>query len=313
MTRRRFATLDVFTDEPYAGNPLAVVLDSDGLDGPAMQRIAREFNLSETVFVSPPAEARHRAALRIFTPARELPFAGHPTVGTAVLLALQDRDRADGAAGADAFAFGLEEAIGTVPCVVEAGAGRGRARFRIPVLPTFLGEGPEPAALAAALSLAPEDIGAGLHAPSRHGAGVAFTFVPVASRDRLDAARVDAAALAALGAGFGELGPLYLYTPDPEGLGLRFQARMFAPHLGVPEDPATGSAAAAFAGVLMQFEPLGAGEHDVVLRQGLAMGRPSEIALQLVIEDGALRSAEIGGAAVLISEGTLAHEGTLVA
>jgi trans-2,3-dihydro-3-hydroxyanthranilate isomerase len=305
MTRRRFATLDVFTDEPYAGNPLAVVLDSEGLDGAAMQRIAREFNLSETVFVRPPAEPRHRAALRIFTPARELPFAGHPTVGTAVLLGLQDQDRADGAARADALAFGLEEQIGIVPCVVEAGAGRGRARFKIPALPTFLGEGPDPAALAAALSLAPEDIGAGLHVPSRHGAGVAFTFVPVASRDRLDAARIDPAGLAALGAGFGELGALYLYTPDPEGLGPRYQARMFAPHLGVPEDPATGSAAAAFAGVLMQFAPLGNGEHDVVIRQGLAMGRPSEIALQLVIAEGALRSVEIGGEAVLVSEGHL--------
>ncbi|KAB1073424.1 PhzF family phenazine biosynthesis protein [Methylobacterium planeticum] len=305
MTRRRFATLDVFTDEPYAGNPLAVVLDGEGLDGAAMQRIAREFNLSETVFVLPPAEARHRARIRIFTPARELPFAGHPTVGTAVLLGLQDQARGVGAARADALAFGLEEAIGIVPCVVEAGAGRGRARFKAPALPSFLGEGPEPAALAAALSLAPEDIGMGAHGPSRHGAGVDFTFVPVASRDRLDAARIDPGALAALGEGFGGTGALYLYASDPEGLGQRYQARMFAPHLGVPEDPATGSAAAAFAGVLMQFEPLGTGTHDVVLRQGLAMGRPSEIALQLVIADGVLRSVEIGGAAVLVSEGSL--------
>ncbi|MER2265595.1 PhzF family phenazine biosynthesis protein [Methylobacterium oxalidis] len=299
MTRRRFVTLDVFTEEPYAGNPLAVVLDAEGLDGPAMQRIAREFNLSETVFVLPPAEPRHRASLRIFTPARELPFAGHPTVGTAVLLALEDGRPA--AARADAVAFGLEEGIGTVPCVVEAGEGRGRARFKVPNLPAFLGDGPEPGALSAALGLAPGDIGFAAHLPSRHDAGVPFAFVPVASRERLDAVRVETGALAALG----ETNPLYLYTPDPEGLGLRFQARMFAPHLGVPEDPATGSAAAAFAGVLMQFEPLGAGEHDVVIRQGVAMGRPSEIALQLVVEAGALRSAEIGGAAVLLSEGVL--------
>ncbi|WP_336487687.1 PhzF family phenazine biosynthesis protein [Methylobacterium nigriterrae] len=301
MTRRRFVTLDVFTDEPFAGNPLAVVLDAGGLDGAAMQRIAREFNLSETVFVEAPAEARHRAALRIFTPTRELPFAGHPTLGTAVLLALQDRAATDVAAQADAVAFGLEEGIGTVPCLVEAGAGRGRARFKIPVLPAYLGDGPDPAALAAALGLAPGDIGFGAHAPSRHAAGPTFTFVPVASRARLDAATVDPSALARLG----EPTALYLYTPDPEALGQSYQARMFAPHLGVPEDPATGSAAAAFAGVLTQFAALGSGVHDVAIRQGVAMGRPSTIALQLDIAEGALRSVEIGGSAVIVSEGAL--------
>ncbi|MFD0935899.1 PhzF family phenazine biosynthesis protein, partial [Methylobacterium trifolii] len=176
---RRFVTLDVFTDRALAGNPLAVVLDADGLDPAAMQAVAREFNLSETVFVLPPAEARHRARLRIFTPARELPFAGHPTVGTAVLLALQDAR----SARTDAVAFGLETQLGTVPCVVEVGEGRGRARFKLPVLPDFLGDGPDPETLAAGLGLAPEDIGFGRHRPSRHAAGPSFTFVPVASAE----------------------------------------------------------------------------------------------------------------------------------
>jgi trans-2,3-dihydro-3-hydroxyanthranilate isomerase len=120
---RRFVTLDVFTEQRLAGNPLAVVLDADGLDTAAMQAIAREFNLSETVFVLPPAEARHRARLRIFTPGRELPFAGHPTVGTAILLALEDPARGD------ARAFGLEEGIGVVPCVVETVADGSGARI----------------------------------------------------------------------------------------------------------------------------------------------------------------------------------------
>ncbi|GBU18168.1 MULTISPECIES: PhzF family phenazine biosynthesis protein [Methylobacterium] len=293
MTRRRFVTLDVFTQTPYAGNPLAVVLDAQGLDGAAMQRIAREFNLSETVFVLPPAETRHRARLRIFTPARELPFAGHPTVGAAVLLALEDAR----ARKADAVAFGLEEEIGTVSCVVETGEGGGRARFKLPVLPEYLGPGPEAAQIAPALGLEPADIGFGLHGTSRHAAGVPFTFVPVASVERLDAIRLDLGAL-------GEEA-LYVYAFDPEGLGLRFQARMFAPRLGIPEDPATGSAAAAFAGVLMQFERLGEGDHDVTLRQGVAFGRPSEIDLQVTIRAGALDSAEIGGAAVVVSEGAL--------
>jgi trans-2,3-dihydro-3-hydroxyanthranilate isomerase len=291
---RRFVILDVFTQTPLAGNPLAVVLDADGLDGAAMQAIAREFNLSETVFVLPPTETRHRARIRIFTPTRELPFAGHPTVGSAVLLALQDR-RAD---LADAVAFGLEVELGVVPCVVEADENRGRARFKLPVTPDFRGDGPDPVPLAAALGLEPGDIGFGRHRPSRHAAGPEFTFVPVASRARLDAAKA--------GAGLPEIADaVYLYTPDPEGLGLRFQSRMFAPALGAPEDPATGSAAAAFAGVLMQFEALGEGTHDVAIRQGVAMGRPSEIDLQIELAAGALRSVEIGGAAIVVADGTL--------
>src|SRR5215218_5747469 len=128
---RRFVTLDVFTRQPLAGNPLAVVLDAEGLDSGRMQAIAREFNLSETVFVLPPDDARHRARLRIFTPTHELPFAGHPTVGSAVLLAVRDSGGEPGAA-----AFGLEEKVGTVACAVEVqGAGRGYARFRLPRLP----------------------------------------------------------------------------------------------------------------------------------------------------------------------------------
>ena len=290
---RRFVTLDVFTEQRLAGNPLAVVLESEGLDDAAMQAIAREFNLSETVFVLPPAEARHRARLRIFTPGRELPFAGHPTVGAAVLLALQDPARGD------ARAFGLEEGIGIVPCVVETladGTG-GRARFRLPTLPEFLGPGPEPEILAPLLGLTAGDIGTGRHVPSRHGVGPSFTCVPVASVAALDAARPAQAPDPADG--------LYLYTPDPEGTGQSWRVRMFAPNFGVPEDPATGAAASAFAGVLMQFETLGEGTHDVAIRQGQAMGRPSTIALQLTIAAGALRGVEIGGAAVIVSDGAL--------
>ena len=290
---RRFVTLDVFTTQALAGNPLAVVLDADGLDTAAMQAIAREFNLSETVFVLPPDDPRHRARLRIFTPARELPFAGHPTIGTAVLLAL----RGENAGAADAVAFGLEEVVGTIPCVVEAGEGAGRARFKLPVLPESLGDAAEAGELAAAFGLRAEDVGFGRHRPSRHGVGPSFTFVPVASRARLDAARTGTIA--------GSPDGFLLYAPEDAGEARAFQARMFAPALGVSEDPATGAAAAAFAGVLMQFAALGDGTHDVAISQGVAMGRPSEIALQLVIEAGALRSVEIGGAALIVSEGLL--------
>ena len=304
MAGRRFATLDVFTDRPLAGNPLAVVLEAEGLDDAAMQAVAAEFNLSETVFVRPARETRHRAALRIFTPRRELPFAGHPTIGTAVLLALEDRAGREGAGLADAVAFGLEEAIGTVACLVETGEGRGRARFRIPSLPRFVGDGPDADTLTPLLGLPAAEIGFRRHAPSRHDAGNPFTFVPLAHRAALDAVKLERAAFARLH-GEGALDALFLYAPDPEELGTRFQARMFAPNLGVDEDPATGSAAAAFAGVMMQFEPLGDGAHDVAITQGVAMGRPSAIALQLTIEGGALHAAEIAGSAVLVSQGRL--------
>ncbi|KQP51097.1 phenazine biosynthesis protein PhzF [Methylobacterium sp. Leaf111] len=294
---RRFVTLDVFTDTALTGNPLAVVLDAEDLDTAAMQALAAEFNLSETVFVLPPETPRHRARMRIFTPTSELPFAGHPTLGTAILLALRDQR----AGLTDAMAFGLEAALGTLACVVEPGEGRGTGRFKMPGLPEYLGEGPETNLVAAALGLEPGEIGFARHVPSRHRTGPSFLFVPLASRAALDRARVVPAALDDLGTP----AALYCYTLDPEEVGHRYQARMFAPHLGVPEDPATGSAAAAFAGVMMQFEPLGGGEHDIVLRQGVAMGRPSTIGVQLVVEAGALRSVEISGAAVLMSEGTL--------
>jgi trans-2,3-dihydro-3-hydroxyanthranilate isomerase len=298
MPVRRFVTLDVFTERPLAGNPLAVVLDAEGLDGAAMQAVAREFNLSETVFVLPPEESRHRARLRIFTPAQELAFAGHPTVGTAVLLGLHDRR----AGIADAIAFGLEEQVGVVPCVVEPGDGRGRARFRLPRLPEVWGEGPEPAAVAEALGLSVQDIGFSRHRPSRHSAGTPMDLVPLRSLDALGRARPDAAALARA---FGPKAKVFLYTDATDDPAHSFRARMFAPGAGIPEDPATGAAVAAFAGALMQFEPLGEGTHDVLIAQGYEMGRPSEIALQLVIAEGALRSAEIGGSAVVMTEGEI--------
>jgi trans-2,3-dihydro-3-hydroxyanthranilate isomerase len=296
---RRFVTLDVFTKRALAGNPLAVVLDAEGLDSAAMQAIAGEFNLSETVFVLPPDEERHRARLRIFTPGRELPFAGHPTVGTAVLLALQDRRGEPGA-----VAFGLEETAGIVPCVVEVeGEGRGHARFRAPRLPEISGEGRDPAEIAWALGIDPPEIGFDRHMPSRHSASVAFDYVPVAGLDAVGRARPSADAFRkAFG---GEHQSVFVYTRQTSDSGRRFRARMFAPSFGIPEDPATGSAAAAFAGVLMQFEPLGDGEHDFIIEQGYEMGRPSDIALQIVIEEGRLKSVEIGGAAVVVSEGTL--------
>lgn len=300
---RRYAVLDVFTETALEGNPLAVVLDAQGLDTAAMQRIAREFALSETVFVLPPESDRHRARLRIFTPVLELPFAGHPTVGTAVLLALEH-----GAGGADAQAFGLEETVGIVPCVAEIqGPDAGRARFRLPKLPVPFGaDAPKSAAdCAMALGLDPEDIGFDRHRPSRHTAGVPYDLVPVRSLEALARIRPGTHFEAVFGDSTHPAA--YVYARLPEAEGLAFRARMVGLGLGagVMEDPATGSAAAAFAGGLMEHEPMGAGTHDVLIEQGVEMGRRSLISLQLVIEGGALVSAEIGGGAVVVARGEL--------
>lgn len=296
---RRFVTLDVFTTQPLKGNPLAVVLDAEGLDDAQMQKIAAEFNLSETVFVFPPENARHKAALRIFTPGAELPFAGHPTVGTAVLLALQAAQDS-GFDGPQAFS--LEERAGLVSCAAEPkGAGLGRARFRAPGLPRVTGEAANAAAVAVALGLNAEDIGFGAHAPSAWGVAKGFAMAPVSSLDALGRIRANDAAIRAISPA--DHPAIFAYARvDME---LTFRARMFAPGLGIVEDPATGSAAASFAGALMQFEQLGDGAHDVVIHQGVEMGRDSRIDLHLVIDGGRLAGVEIGGDAVVVSEGIL--------
>jgi trans-2,3-dihydro-3-hydroxyanthranilate isomerase len=296
--RRRFVTLDVFTDRRFAGNPLAVVLDADGLDGAAMQAIAREFNLSETVFVLPPEGAGHRARYRIFTPAAEVAFAGHPTVGTAVLLA-----RLDG--GAPARPMTLEANIGPVSCRAEPrDAGRGRARFDVPKLPEEAGAPPPVETLAAALGIDAGDIGFDGFAPSCWSAGVPLTFVPLKSRAAVARARPDLARFAAdLAAGAHRA--IFLYSREAVDPGSAFHARMFAPAYGIIEDPATGAAAAAFAAVLTRFAGWADGEHTAVIEQGYEMGRPSRMTLAITIEGGRLAAASVGGDAVVVSEGAI--------
>lgn len=297
---RRFVTLDVFTSHAHAGNPLAVVLDSAGLDDAAMQSIAREFNLSETVFVLPPQAPAHRAAVRIFTPARELPFAGHPTVGTAVLLALQDVQD-----GRDSELIVLEEKVGPVPCAVSVSGERlGHAVFTLPRLPEEIEQAASKAELAAALGLSVGDIGFDAHRPGVFSAGVGFTLVPLASREAVAKAKPDGAAFARV------MRPAdhpnaFVYSRHTAETGHHFHARMFAPTMGISEDPATGSAVAAFAGAVMAFEKPEDGEHRFVVEQGYEMGRPSQIALELSVAEGKLVSARIGGSAIKVSEGAL--------
>jgi trans-2,3-dihydro-3-hydroxyanthranilate isomerase len=299
---RRFYTLDVFTGQPLAGNPLAVVLDAEGLDSGRMQAIALEFNLSETVFVIAPAGAGHRASVRIFTPGREVPFAGHPTVGTAVLLGLLDRQ---GQAGS--MAFTLEEKIGLVPCDVTVfGPDHGHAVFTLPRLPERTGPLPDKATLALGLGLEEADIGFGTHEPGIYSAGNPFRCVPLRSRDAVTRARPNGEAFArAFDMANDGFTNAFVYCAEPLDPAHAFHARMFAPGVGVPEDPATGSAAAAFAGVFMDFEKPADGQHAFVIEQGDAMGRPSRITVSLDVFGGQLRQARIGGEAVIVSEGQL--------
>ena len=299
---RRFYTLDVFTGQALAGNPLAVVLDAQDLDDRRMQAIALEFNLSETAFVAAPADPGHRASVRIFTPGREVPFAGHPTVGTAVLLGLLDRQ---GQAGPVAFV--LEEKIGLVPCAVDVlGPELGHATFTLPRLPERIGSLPDKATLALGLGLKEDDIGFGDHQPAIYSAGNPFRCVPLRSRDAVTRAYPNGEAFArafnALDDGFTNA---FVYCAEPLDPAHAFHARMFAPGVGVPEDPATGSAAAAFARAFMDFEKPADGQHRFVIEQGDAMGRPSRITVSLQVAGGRLRQVKIGGEAVIVSEGRL--------
>lgn len=300
MIKRRFHTLDVFTRNRFSGNPLAVVLDAEGMSDGDMQAVAREFGLSETVFVFPDPEKRHRALLRIFTPARELAFAGHPTVGTAFLLALLDQAGKPGS-----VAFGLSEKIGTISCAADVeSTERGYVQFRLPELSRRWGNGKETVGCAWALGLEPKDIGFERHEPSRYSAGTKYDLVPVASLDALARAKVNRDAFDQV---FGDSDHVaaFLYCRDGDPSEKRFRARMFPAGLGVDEDPATGSAVAAFSGALMQFEPMGDGEHLFTIRQGYEMGRPSEIVLRALLEGGSMAFAEIGGHVVLVSQGEI--------
>ena len=293
---RLYVILDVFTDRPLAGNPLALVLDASGLDTEGMQAIAREFNLSETVFLLPAEDDTRKARLRIFTPLHEMPFAGHPTVGSAVLLGLMD---AVAGKGREAR-FEIEEQVGVIACDFTAtGKRSGRASFRLPRLPAPVEPAPSGAAVAAALGLDEADIGFDAHAPSRFDAGVGFTLVPVKTLGALGRARSQPATWSDAVADRGA----YLYTRETNDPAIAFRARML--RADGSEDPATGSAVAAFAGALTAFETPADGSHTFRIGQGFEMKRPSVIELGLEISEGALVGATIGGAAVVAAEGTL--------
>ena len=299
--RRAYYMLDVFTETPLEGNPLAVVVDCEGLTGARMQAIAREFNLSKTVFVLDPRDPVNTARLRIFTPSQEIPFAGHPTIGAAVLIGdLRARE----IMSSQDLGIVLEEDIGVISCTARHRKGRApHASFTLPGLPQLVGELRDAGGIAAALGLHSSDIGFEEHRPTIWSAGMAFAFVPVASLEAIGRACANASLFPAA---FESKRPaVFLYTSEVMREGSHVHARMFAPGMGISEDPATGSAVAAFAGVAATFERPDDGEHLLVIEQGFEMGRPSILHLRIDVVAGELASVTVGGSAVLVAQGTI--------
>ena len=301
MQALEFHTLDVFTETVFGGNQLAVFPDAPELPTAVMQAIAREFNLSETVFVRPTETAGAWRKVRIFTPGAELPFAGHPTIGTAQLLVELGLAPAPDADGATTFAF--EEGVGLVPVEVTRPASGGFFSWLTAARqPESRGPAPARAILASVLGLAPDDILEDERdASAAWSAGVPYLCVPVRDRAALARVNVDAARWRTALADFWSK-EIFAFCHEPEGTAANVRARMFAPGLGIVEDPATGSAAAAFAGYLWQRQ---GGPGKWIIAQGLEMGRPSTLHVEAAGAGGQLRTVRVGGSAVRVSQGTL--------
>ena len=303
MARHRFLTADVFTDRPFGGNQLAVFPDALEIPESRLLDVAREFNYSETTFVYPPAQPHNTRRVRIFTPGGEVPFAGHPTVGTAhVLAAIGDIKLAS-----DVTKIVFEEKVGPVPVAIRAENGAPAfAQLTVAKLPQAGPKAPTNEKLADALGLQEDELLTGDWAPRGYTCGLPFLFVPVRDRGAVRRAHI-------------RMEPwekflkeswapeVFVFASGGERTGTDYHARMFAPGLSVPEDPATGSACAALAGYLSTRDPRGAGEGTTrwVIEQGFEMGRPSIIELELERKRGSVTAVRVGGASVVVSEGEM--------
>jgi trans-2,3-dihydro-3-hydroxyanthranilate isomerase len=301
--QRRYVTVDVFTDHAFGGNPLAVVLDAGGLSTAQMQAIATEFNYSETTFVLPPRDSAHDAEVRIFTVRSEIPFAGHPNVGTAFVLASQ--------AGEPPARLLFAEKAGLVPVAIlkEAGKVVGAELTAPQPLQRLTPMSAERAA--SCISLAVADIRADRHPPQIVSVGLPFLAVEVASREALRRAKPNAEAFARTFPLDGS-DAVYFYTSDvpAQEKPCDLQARMFHPgSSGLSEDPATGSATAAAAALLGGLDPVQDGEVTLRIGQGVDMGRPSLLLTRVRKEGGKVTSVHVGGGCVRMMEGTFRLQG----
>lgn len=301
----KFNTLDVFTAQRFGGNPLAVVHDADALTTEQMQTITREFNLSETIFVMKPRDPNNTARVRIFFPGGEMPFAGHPTLGCAILLAEMKHK----AGCSFETEIRLEEEAGLVPVKVTHIGDVPHGMFKAPVVPQKVADGPPAADIAAALGISASEIGFDGHAPILVQGGPTFFFVPVPSRKVLEKARPCEPAWSALMAVLGKheayVDAAYVYTRGGDGKDASFRSRMYAPGGGIPEDPATGSATALLARQILISDKLKDGTHHFVLEQGYEMKRPSDLVLEADVARGDLTQVRVGGQAVRISTGVI--------
>ncbi|MDQ6612560.1 MAG: PhzF family phenazine biosynthesis protein, partial [Gemmatimonadota bacterium] len=309
MHTLRFVTADVFTPVPFAGNQLAIVFGADALPTATLQSIAQEFNYSETVFVYPPDDPAHTRRIRIFTPGSELQFAGHPTVGTAHALVETGEVKATG----DQVTVVLGEGVGPVPvCVSLRNGVPYSAQLTAAMLPEERDVSIPIEKLADILSLSASDIVGGAHAPAAVSVGLPWLIIPVHTVDAVRRARVRMDLWQQHLAGSWASEPMVFALArdnDETALpahvrGCDVRARVFVPGLAVPEDPATGSANACLAGYLAKRTP-----RDGVLRwevaQGIEMGRPSRLSIEAEKLAGDIQAVRVGGATVLVSEGTM--------
>ena len=287
----------MFTETRFGGNQLAVPPEADGLSSEQMQQIAREFNFSETTFVFPP-KAGHTRHVRIFTPAREIPFAGHPNVGTAFVLA------SIGQFGEikSSLAVTFEEEAGLVSvAIAESGGKIASCELTAPQTVSF-GKTLPIELVADAISIDASDIVTKTHGPQVTSVGLPFVIVELKDRSALEHARINMGGFEALVAQ-NIMPDVYLYTRASDGFDIR--ARMFAPLSGVPEDPATGSANCALAGLLAYYSPQPTGNFTWRIAQGVEMGRPSTLIARAEKVDGVVETTRVGGAAVLVSDGMI--------
>jgi trans-2,3-dihydro-3-hydroxyanthranilate isomerase len=300
-SNHKFVTLDVFTSVPFGGNQLAVFADASGIPEDALIQITREFNFSEVTFCYPPANPAHTKRVRIFTPGKEIPFAGHPTVGTAIALHVLGAKDAASAASASLV---LEEGVGPIAVTVRSGGGLPFAQFAVAKLPEIGPPPPSRGVLAEILSIDAEDIQVSPSAPQNVSCGLPFLMVPLRSVDAVSRSRVKIDKFeATLKSAWAS--EIFVFAKDPARGNAHYHTRMYAPGINIAEDPATGSANACLAGYLAARAPEKDGTLSWTVDQGVEMGRPSRIEIEADKKGGAITAIRVGGNAVMMSEGML--------
>jgi len=300
-----FHTVDVFTDKAFTGNSLAIVEQADLLSDSQMQTLAREFNLPETIFIQRPDNPVNTAKVRIFLPRKEIPFAGHPTIGCAIFIAQKIYNETEDFE----TEIKLEEVAGLVPVQVRRESGVLSAQLTAPVLP-FETEHPSDTDVpltiencANAYGLEDSDIAVSPIGPKAHSGGPTFIFIPLNSREALSKARAIEPLCSDVPGAYGGTGGYLYYLSES---GKEIHARMFAPAGGIPEDPATGSASALLASQLNSAGLLKKGTTSFSLKQGYDMGRPSQLTLEIDFDGNKLTAVRVAGTSVAISEGRIA-------